>query len=679
MGLENLKLKNVSDRDRAMIQDIEKMMGPEPSDMGFAKNLYWGRLREEIVFPYPVVPEAERVRCDALLEELEAYLRSEHPAVEIDQEQYIPKWVIDRLFAMGVMGLTIPEEFGGLGMGITSYNRVLELIGRYCASTAVVVSAHQSIGCKALMLFGTEEQKKTWLPRVAREYLSAFCLSEPNVGSDANGLETTAVKSDDGTHFIVNGDKKWSTSASDSGLFTVVARQEIRDPKTGKTRSAATALIVTPDMEGVEIYEKNRSKVSIRGTWQGRVRLTNVKVPVANLLHREGKGINVALSCLNFGRCTLSAGVTGAAKATMDQAIKWVQTRYQFGRPVADFELVQQRIARMAAYTYAMDATLFLMTGMLDRGEEDIMVETAMTKVFCSQHGWDVIDDAMQIMGGEAFMTELGMERTWRDNRIHRVVEGSNEVMQPFIFAYGGKQLVEQMMGINDALGWDADESAGENLRRIVSNAVNPRLLARALPLAAELYLGLKPRGPRIGSVHPLLSAHAERLSTLTRAHSHAFKLVGKWHREEIITRQAVQARVADNAMYLFALTASLSKMDHLVRSGASGVRFERDRAAFEHAFDLFELRIRQNLGLLRTNADPSMLRAAEAARRHNDTLDTALFHVHEGSPVAQGRPVVLDHIRQFPGDGAVTAAGDGHASVEPVTRPRPGREAPSS
>jgi alkylation response protein AidB-like acyl-CoA dehydrogenase len=662
MGLDDLKLKNVSERDRVMIRDIERMMGPEPADMGFAKNLFWGRLREDQVFPYPVVPDEERVRCDALVAELEQYLRDEHPAVRIDREQAIPRWVIERLFRMGVMGMTIPEQYGGLGFGITSYNRVLETIGRTCASTAVVVSAHQSIGCKALMLFGNEEQKREYLPKVAREYLSAFCLSEPNAGSDAQGLETTAVKSEDGTHFIVNGEKKWATSAPDSGFLTVMANQEITDPATGRKRRAATALIVTPDMEGVDIFEKNRSKVSIRGTWQGRVRLTNVKVPVANVLHREGKGINVALGCLNFGRCTLSAGVTGAAKQAMDQAVKWVQTRYQFGRPIAEFELVQQRIARMAAYTFAMDATLYMMTGLLDANETDIMVETAMTKVFCSQHGWEVLDDAMQIMGGEAFMTENEIERSWRDNRLHRAVEGSNEVMQPFIFAYGGKQLVEQLIGIQDALGWDSDEPFFANLVRMGRNALNPRILARAVPLAAQLYLGLGPAAPRPPAVHAGLRDQARRLSNLVRTHSHQFKLASKRYREEIIGMQAVQARIADNAMLLFALTASLSRMDHLLRSGASGPEHDRDRAAFEHAFDLFELRILRNISELGRNADATMRRAAEATRRHNDTLPNDRFYIHEGSPVArgEGRPVVRDHVEQFPGEVSDPAGGDG-------------------
>ncbi len=647
-------LKKVSEQDRKMIEDIEVMLGPEPSEMGFVKNLFWGRFRGELVFPYPTVSPEERSKCDALLSRLDDYLRNEHPSIEIDQEEHIPDWVVGRLFEIGVMGMTIPEAYGGLGLGVTSYNRVLERIGSSCGSTAVMVSAHQSIGCKALMLFGSEDQKKRFLPKVANDYLSAFCLSEPQVGSDAAGQETRCETTDDGEYFILNGEKKWSTSAATAGLFTVMAKQRVQDPRSGKERDAVTALICTPDMEGVEIFEKNRSKTGIRGTWQGRIRFTNVRIPRSNLLHKEGKGLNVALTCLNFGRCTLSAGVTGAAKRARDQGTKWVQTRYQFDRPLAEFELVQQRIARMSALCFAMDAMLYEVTGMLDRGDDDIMLETAACKVFCSEMGWTVIDDAMQIMGGEGYVTENEFERLWRDNRIHRIVEGSNEVMQSFIFAYGGKQLAEHMLRIQEAFGWDQDESLSQNLNRILENALASGVLRRGLSLGAELFLGLKPAAPHVYGAHPSLQEFADRLASLAQLHSHYFKLASKWHREEIISRQVVQARLADNAVYLFAISTSIAKMDKLIRSGQRGITYDRDKAAFVHAFELFELAIRDNVRALKVNADDSMRPAASAARRHNDSLPNSDFYIHESSPVAAGtgKQIPFEHIKQFPGDG---------------------------
>lgn len=672
MGIDTLKLKNVSEQDQKMIRDIETMMGPEPDAMGFAKNLFWGRFRSDLVASYPRVTSEEKAKCDALLEELEAYLKKEHPAMEIDRDQEIPEWVVKRLFDMGVMGMTVPEEYGGLGLGITSYNRVLEMIGAYCGSTGVMVSAHQSIGCKAIMLFGTEAQKERFLPGVARQYLSAFCLSEPQVGSDAAGQETRCELSEDGTHYILNGEKKWSTSGALSGMYTVMANQLVIDPKSGKEKKKVTALICTPEMEGIEIFESNRSKTGIRGTWQARLRFTNVKVPRENLLHKEGRGLHVALTCLNFGRCTLSAGITGAAKYAADQSTKWVQTRHQFGRPLADFELVQQRIARMYANTYAMDALLYMMTGMLDRGDEDIMVETAMTKVFCSQLGWETIDDAMEIMGGEGYMTENELERAWRDNRIHRIVEGSNEVMQPFIFGYGGKQLAEQMMTVQQALTWDSDESFGANVGRILSNGVRPRVLKTAIPLAMQLFAGYRPGAPKVTVANAELRGHAARLERLVRDHAHWFKMASKWYKEEIVTRQAVQARLGDSATYLFVLSASLAKFDQTVSDGSNDL--DRDRAFFNHAFDLFENRILSRFRELRINADDTLFAAAAAGREKADALPNEDFYIHESSPTdaGTGKTVRTDIVPQFPGTKHPGVNGDGAGSAADVTDVEP-------
>ncbi|HZW08405.1 MAG TPA: acyl-CoA dehydrogenase family protein [Phycisphaerales bacterium] len=631
-------MKGVSEKDRKLIAEAEALLGPEPESMGFVKNLFWGRFREEIVLPYPQVSPEESARCDQLLAELEEYLKHEHPAIQIDQEQEIPRWVIDRLFTMGVLGMTIPREFGGLGMGITSYNRVLEMIGRYCGSTAVMVSAHQSIGCKAIMLFGTEEQKARWLPRLAKDWLSAFCLSEPNVGCDAGGQESTCELSPDGEHYILNGEKKWATSSAISGVFTVMANQKMPD---GKTK--VTALVCTPDMEGVDIFEKNRSKCGIRGTWQGRLRFTNVRVPRFNLLHKEGRGLNVALTCLNYGRCTLSAGMLGGARRAMDQAVKWSQTRYQFGDPLSDKELVRQRIAHMAALVYASDAVLYMTTGMLDRHDADIMVETAICKCFCSEMGWQVVNDAMQIMGGESYMTENEMERIFRDSRINLIVEGSNDLMWSFIFAYGGKQLGEWMLGVREA-------PLGKKLS----------MAGQLMPLAAEVFLGIRRRAPHIAGVHPSLRPHADRLARLISEFTYQFKQASKRYDATIMNRQAVQARLAFVAIYLHAWACTLSRLDTDTRAHGEngGPEAARDRAAAIHFFDLAELEIQRYFRELYYNADDTMLRAADAALAFSDTQPASDFIIPEKSPTearGKGRRVDQRPIKQFPGDRRAT------------------------
>lgn len=628
-------MKGVSEKDRRTLEDAESLLGPEPSEMGFVKNMFWGRFREELVLPYPETPAAESARCDQLLEELENYLRHEHPSIEIDQHEEIPQWVIERLFSMGVLGCTVPTEYGGLGFGITSYNRVLESIGKYCGSTAVLVSAHQSIGCKAIMLFGTDEQKRRWLPVVARQKLSAFCLSEPNVGCDAGGQETRCEKSADGSHYILSGEKKWSTSGALAGVFTVMCKQMMEDGK-----DKVTALICTPDMPGIDIFEKNRSKCGIRGTWQARIRLNNVRVPAENLLHKEGKGLNVALTCLNYGRCTLSAGMTGGAKRAMDQAIKWSQTRYQFGDPLSDKQLVRQRVAHMAALTYAMDAVLYMTTGMLDRHDSDIMVETAVCKVFCSEMGWRVVNDAMQIMGGESYMTENELERIFRDSRINTIVEGSNDLMWSFIFGYGGKQLGEWMLGLREAAK---------------TQFWKPALLRNALPLGMEVFLGIRRKAPEITRVHPSLRPYADRLARLISEFTYQFKQISKKHDAALLNRQVPQSRLALAAIQLHAWTCTLSKLDRDLRAhgGNGGEEFARDKAAAAYFFDLAELDIEQQFRDGYRNADDTMASAADAALRHNDTLPAVLFIIPEKTPTelrGMGRKARDHGIRKFPG-----------------------------
>ncbi len=643
-------LKGIKESDRKLLEQAEEWLGPEPSTMGPVKNLFWGRMKSEFYFPYPQSDAKETAECDQLLARLEDYLKNEHPSVHIDQEQEIPQASLHRLFELGVMGMTIPKEFGGLGMGITSYNRVLELIGSYCGSTAVLVSAHQSIGCKAVMLYGNEEQKKKWLPHLAKDWVSAFCLSEPNVGCDAGGQETRCEKSADGTHYILNGEKKWATSGALAGLFTVMAKQKMPDG-----RERITALVCHPWLEGVDIFQRNRSKCGIRGTWQARIKFNNVKVPAENMLGQEGRGLNIALSCLNYGRCTLSAGMLGGARRASAQATKWATTRFQFGKALAEQELVRKRIAHMAALNYAMDSVLYMTTGMLDRKDEDHQVETALCKVFCSEMGWRVVNDAMQIMGGEGYMTENEVERIFRDSRINLIVEGANEVMQSYIFGYGGKALAERMLGIKNALLKDPDESLGAFIGKALKASTNPKIMKVAIPLGLEVYFGIRGTMPRIDNLHNDLRPHAERLCVLIRELSHQFKVQSKRYDVAMLTRQAVQARMADVAMYLHAWACTLSKLDLDLRkhqgNGAGDLEFQRDKAAAMHFFDIAELEIHNRFTELFENADDTMLETATAAIRYSDSLPASDFVIPEKTPTdlrGKGREVTQKGIKQF-------------------------------
>ena len=635
------ELKKVSSKEREYIQSGLDMLGPDPSTLGHIKNLFYGNINEKLVFPYPETPAEESARCDQLLSALDTYLRNEHPAIQIDQEQEIPKSVIDKLFSLGVLGMTIPKQYGGGEFGITSYNRVLTRIGRSCGSTAVLVSAHQSIGCKAIMLFGTEEQKKRFLPRMATNALSAFCLSEPNVGCDAGGQQTHCELSEDGTHYILNGEKKWATSGALSGLFTVMAQQEMSDSNSGKARRKITALICTPDMEGIDIFSRNRSKCGIRGTWQARIRFTNVKVPIENRLHSEGNGLNVALSCLNYGRCTLSAGMVGAASYSYEQAVKWAQYRYQFKRPLADFIQIQEKLARMGAWVYAMDAMLYMTTGFLDRKDEDIMVETAICKVFCSEFGWKVVDDCVQVMGGESYMTENEIERIWRDSRINRIVEGANEVMYQFICNYGAKPLLESMLAIKNA---------------------PLQHLSAGVRLGAEVFLGIKKGAPKIESLDPSLSSLGAQLTTMIREFSHDFKRCSTELKESFATDHLTQERFSIMVVQLHALICALSKLNQTVQKGHSEEAANHERCLVEHLFSLVESSIEQTRTQLRRNSDASMKRAAATALHWGQTLPNSEYAIPESTPdesaLGTGKDLNQDHVPQFGEDTTFNGPG---------------------
>ncbi|MDA1007579.1 MAG: acyl-CoA dehydrogenase family protein [Planctomycetota bacterium] len=611
------KLKNISEADRKQIVQAQELFGADPDKMGALKNYFWGNFRQAALFPYPTISVEETKRCDQLLAQLDTYMRTEHPTTLIDQEQRIPDSVIQRLFSLGVLGMTIGEEHGGGGFSITSYNRVLARIGRTCGSTAVLVSAHQSIGCRALLLFGNDEQKCRFLPRMAKDTLSAFCLSEPNVGCDAGGQETHCELSACGQFYILNGEKKWATSAAISGLFTVLAKQKIKDKKTGKEKESGTALICTPDMDGIEIFSRNRSKCGIRGTWQARVRLTNVKVPVANRLGHEGRGLQIALTCLNYGRCTLSAGMVGGASAAFEQATKWAKYRYQFDRPIGEFDLVREKLSRMAGYVYAMDSMLYMTTGFLDRGDEDIMLETAVCKVFCSEMGFRTVDDAVEIMGGEGYMTENHVERIWRDSRINIIVEGTNEVMHSFIFAYGSKQLGEWMIALK-------------------SNPLKSPW--HALQIGAELFLGIRRAVPTHTIVDARIRPLMDELMVRIRDHSHHVKLMFKTHEEQLVTNQFIQARLSMVAVWIHGMSCSLSRLDRDINAGLNGAALAHDLVVVR-AFCAFANRqIEIETRALYENQDALTRACGVSVMQWSDTLPNGNYVLPERTPVVAVR-----------------------------------------
>jgi acyl-CoA dehydrogenase family member 9 len=574
-----------------------------PKELGFVKSLFFGRLRADQILPYPRQEAEEARRTDDLLANLGRFLQAEVDPDRIDAEERIPQHVMVGLGRMGVLGMTVPTAYGGGGFSHTAYCRVIERISQHCGSTAVLVGAHQSIGLKALLLMGTEQQKREFLPALARgEKLAAFCLSEPEVGSDAANVQATARPSADGQHWIINGEKKFATNAALAGFMTVMARTPVGEP--GQTKEKVTAFIVTPDLPGFQVLSPNRSKCGIRGSWQATLRFTDMRVPRDRVLGQLGKGLKVALSVLDFGRCTLSAGCVGGAKKALAMAVERARSRQQFGRPIGDFHLVKQKVARMAETVFAMEAMTYLAAGLVDRHAEDLILETAICKLFCSEGSWQVIDDAVQIWGGEGYMRENGLERMLRDARINRIVEGTSEVMTAFIALMG-------MKGV------------GEGLEGVLHSAKHPldnfgRLAEFARAQWKDVVLGHE-----LDGLPPQLAAQGRDLAHLTTLLARAIiRLLGT-RRERVLDLQLLQERIASAVVDLYAMAAVTSRLQMTLeaapappssaKSGNGHHPLDSDVIVGTSFCQNAAQRIRRRLHELFANQDEGIVRTADA------------------------------------------------------------------
>ncbi len=520
--------------DQEQKQLAEELLFSEERAPSFAKQLYFGRFDPSAVMPFPTVDPEERSRTDTLMDRLQAFMDDKLDPDAIDRNAEIPQNVISGLGDMGILGVTIPKQYGGLGMTQYAYCRAAEEISRRCGATALFVNAHQSIGLKALVLFGTEKQKRTWLPDLAAgRKLAAFALTEPNAGSDAGGVETRAKWDAVNQVYRITGRKQWITNGAVAGMLTVMARTE-----DGKI----SAFIVTPDMPGFKVHTAALEKVGMRGSKTAILDFDNVAVPAENILGPKGGGLRVCLTVLDYGRTTFGATCTGAAKQCLERAIRHAKTRHQFKRPLSSFPLIKSKIAEMAALTYAMDATTYLTAGLLDGEQEDIMLESAMLKVFNSEALWLIIYETMQIFGGRSFFTDEPFERMMRDARLNLIGEGANEVMRAFIGAVGMRDVGMQLKDGVDALKhplsnlgliWEFTKGALAKLRK-------PEVVLQSKRLSNEIdQFTMRLRRFGLG-IPPLLAKH----------------------RENIVEKQLQLNRIAECAMSLYTLSAVLAKID---------------------------------------------------------------------------------------------------------------------
>lgn len=525
---------------------VEELLVGEKKIAGIGKQLFFGAFVSEQAFPYPTIPENEKEIATEFLGKVRQFAETMIDPVAIDRQAEIPSTVIEGLGQLGVLGISVPKQFGGLGLSQYVYCKAVEIIARRCGSTALFINAHQSVGLKALELFGTNEQKAQWLAPLAKgEQLAAFSLTEPNAGSDAAGIETRAVFDPVKNVYRITGKKQWTTNGGVAQVLTVMAKTEVDTPK-GK-QDKVTAFLVTPDMKGFRVVSRSLEKMGMRGSWTANLEFSNVEVPAANILGTVGGGLKICLTVLDYGRTTFGSTCTGTAKFLVEQATQHAKTRYQFKRPLAAFGLIKKKLARMAALTYAMDATTYFTAGLVDRGHLDIMLESAMLKVFASESLWSIVYDAMQIYGGRSFFTDLPLERIMRDSRLNTIGEGANEVLLAFIGAVGMRDVGLGLQAFVEALKHPIDK------RNILWNSLKTNI--------SRLWL------PKIEVRSPQLLNESKRLAKTIRKFGFAVLKVLRRYREDVINKQLDLERIANVAIALYTITAVISKLDSSLTS----------------------------------------------------------------------------------------------------------------
>jgi alkylation response protein AidB-like acyl-CoA dehydrogenase len=543
--------KNVNASEDQARELVESSRDKDWKGKGFLRNLFLGDLRVDWIDPYPESP----LSADYLAFErkLEQFLHDHVDPVQIDATGEYGDDVLKGLAALGVFGMKIPKKYDGLGFNNVEYCKALEIIGRIDGNLTALISAHQSIGVpNPLKMFGTEEQKQKYLPRCARGAISAFALTETDVGSDPARLGTQAVQDENGD-WVITGEKLWCSNGTIAELFIVMAR----NPATNKI----SAFVVEAAWPGVEVAYRCRF-MGLRALANGLIRFNGVRVPKENIIGREGEGLRIALTTLNTGRLSIPAATVGSSKAMLEECRRWSTERVQWGQPVGRHEAISHKLADMAATTFALESLSSLATELSELEGYDIRLEASAAKEWCTTRNWTIIDEAMQIKGGRGYETELslagrgervvGIERAMRDSRINRIFEGSSEIMHLMM----ARDLVDKHLKVAGAL-LDKKATIGQKL------AALPGIAMFYAPWYLKLWFGwlTRPSYSKFGEMARHLKFVESSSRRLARTVFHGMAL----YQAKMERKQAFLFRAVDIAMELFVMVATITRTQRML------------------------------------------------------------------------------------------------------------------
>ena len=560
-------------------------------------SFFFGEVNESLVFPYPHFSDAQVEMAKEMTAAIDQFAKDNFNGEKFDRESKLPEEVIKGLAEMGLLGLGVPEEFGGLGLDYSLYARIFAQVAGYDGSVATMIGAHQSIGYRALLNEGTPEQKAKWLPRLASgEVIAAFCLTEPGSGSDAYSIKTRAVDNKDGT-YTITGQKLWITNGGMAGFYTVFAKTEHEID--GKKSDKISCFIVEGGMPGLSFGEKE-NKMGIRASETRAVYFDKVVVPKENILGELGKGFKIAMNVLNSGRLSLGAGCATGMRMILELATNHAANRKQFDRPIAEFGLIQDKLTKMAAMTYATESIVYLSTGNMIKGMSDYYMETAVCKVYGSECLWSSIDMAMQIAAGNGYMKEYPYERIMRDVRINMIFEGTNEILRCLLALSGVRGPSEDLRD----LGKLSDVSTALQ-DPIKSLGVFTKFARKRL----SKMMGSK----QLTKAHPELKEQAEKFSANLGKFAIAVEDSLMKYGKKIIDNELPQGRLADMCIELYVTLAVISRTTAILNSSkATAEQKEHVLRLTKYICKDSNRKFKQNLKLMAKNSDKSVAKISE-------------------------------------------------------------------